>query len=251
MPKVAKPPKFRQPKRPKERVARGPRRAKGRPESLWQTPEGYRVVERVLAGLPGRPGSEALHGLAVEILDLHVRAGRRGLAVCGAAVGAGVSFVAASLAVALAQAGVSTLIVDANLDRPSLQDLIGPPAEGPGLKDLLEGDDVDLLDAVHAQVMPNLSVLYAGAAAPDGEDLLGSDRFQDVAQRCLRHFECTIFDTPPANRSASARTIAVAAGYALLVARQGASFAQDLEELAAQLAQDGTVVVGSVLNRTR
>ncbi|HEY0651213.1 hypothetical protein [Phenylobacterium sp.] len=249
MPKLAKPTTIRKSKPPKPPKPPKAARRRGRPEAVWETPDGYRIVDSLLAGAPGRPGSDAVQAFAAEVVDTHVRLGRRGLAVCGAAVGAGVSFVAASLAVGLAQAGVSTLIVDANLEAPSLQDLIKPPTDLPGLWDLLDDDGMDLLDAVHAQVMPNLSVLYAGAVAPDAEDRLGTDRFQGVVQRCLRHFECTIFDTPPANRSTGARTVALAAGYALLVARRGASYADDLEQLADQLAQDGTLVVGSVLNR--
>ena len=79
-----------------------------------------------LAQIFGADGGQTqpFRGLATELLVRHVDKGRRGLAVCGAASGAGVSMLAAGLALALAQVGVDTLIVDANLRQPSLEGLI-------------------------------------------------------------------------------------------------------------------------------
>lgn len=241
--KAPKPPTARKVKPPKP-----PRERKSGLEGAWVTPDGYRLAERVVALDPARPGGDMIVALAHEVVDQHVRLGRRGLALCGAARGAGVTFVAANLAVALAQAGVSTLLVDANLEAPDLQTLIAPPEAGPGLSELLADPELTLHDAVRTDVLPGLSVLFAGAELPEGIDGLGGERFRELAQRCLRDYDCTIFDTPPANRSAGARMVAVETGYALLVARRNVSFAEDLGTLTAQLAQDEVLIIGSVLN---
>lgn len=233
------------PKPPKALKVRSP---KARPEGAWVTPEGFRLAERLVALNPARPGGDRMVALANEVVDRHVRLGRRGLAVCGAATGAGVTFVAANLAIALAQAGVSTLLVDANLDAPGLHELIAPPGPGPGLGELLADAELSLQDAVRTGVLPGLSVLYAGSGAPEGADGLGSERFRNLADRCLRDYGCTIFDTAPANRSTGARAVGISAGYALLVARRNLSYAEDLGTLTAQLSQDDVEIIGSVLN---
>lgn len=243
--KAPKPPKTRKPpKPPKAKRGREPRA-----EGAWVTPEGYRLVERLAALDPSRPGGDMIVSLANEVVDQHIRLGRRGLAVCAAAPGTGVTFVAANLAIALAQAGVSTLLVDANLEQPGLQALIAPPEEGPGLRQLLADPALPLMETVRHEVLPDLSVLYAGPDAGEGNEGLASDRFRELAQHCLRDYECTIFDTPPANRSPGARLVSAAAGYAIVVARRHDSFADDLATLTAQLSRDEVFVVGSVLNR--
>lgn len=196
----------------------------------------------------GADGNEALNLLASGIVEQHIAYGRRGLAVCGASAGAGVTFVAASLAMAVARTGVSTLLVDANLHRPGVQYLIQPPRSTPGLQELLESEGAIDLDPVRHDIMPQFAVIYAGKSEISPSELLAGGRLRDVVFACLRDFRCVVFDTPPANRSPDARMIGAAVGYALLVARRGESYADDLTMLARQLEQDHIAVVGGVLN---
>lgn len=214
----------------------------------WRSEGGY-LLSPSLIPLAAKPGEgEALGVLANSFLEQHVALGRRGLAVCGASEGTGVTFVAANLAVALATIGVSTLLVDTNLRRPVIQTLIAPPEPRGGLYEVLEGRAPPDLDIAHQDILPRLSVIYAGQGETSPSELLASDRFRDFASTCLRDYPCVIFDTPPANRSPDARAVGAAAGYALLVARQGRSYADDLALLTRQLEQDRVVVVGAVLN---
>jgi protein-tyrosine kinase len=235
----------RRPPRPVAAAAKPVRDAVA--DITWSNPAGY-----VFSGALVRPSQvkagETLIGLAEAVIEHHVAPGRRGLAVCGASAGTGVSFVAANLAMGLARGGVTTLLVDANLRRPAIEGLIRPPAPGQNLYDVLEGRAPLDLDVVHPEVLPQLSVVYAGEGETPPSELLASDRFRDFALMCLRDFRCVIFDTPPANRSPDARIIASVAGYALLVAQNGRSYVDDLSTLTQQLEQDGIAIIGSVLN---
>ena len=65
---------------------------------------------------------------------------------------------------------------------------------------------------------------------------------------CLRQFDVTVIDTPPANSSSDARLIGSVAGYSLIVARRDKSFVSDIKTLSDQLKSDGVRVIGSVLN---
>ena len=105
-----------------------------------------------------------------------------------------------------------------------------------------------LSQALHRDVVPGLSVLYAGKTDHVMTAGLDSERLGVVTRACLRDFDCTLFDTGPANRSTDALTLSASVGYALLVARRGNSFADDLTFLADQLRQDGVTVIGSVFN---
>lgn len=231
------------------RMKRGARKATLLNEPGWRSSSGYRFSPALIA-LEGAGRSESISPLATDLINHHVAVGRRGLAICGASAGAGVSFVAANLAVKLAQAGVSTLLVDANFHQAAIHELIAPPGPRPlGLADLLGEPNMELSEVVNPDVVPGLAVVYAGAvSAASGSELLVTERFRSFTSECLRQFDCTIFDTPPANRSTDARAVAAAAGYALLVARKASTYVGDLALLSAQLEQDGALVIGSVLN---
>lgn len=193
--------------------------------------------------------SQPFRSLATEVLVRHVDKGRRGLAICGAAAGAGVSFVAASLGIALSQIGVDTLIIDANLRAPSLSDLMRPePMAEAGLLQYLRGDAATLEGLLHEQVMPDLSLLYAGGRESQPQELVDSRRFKRLVRDCMRNHQLTIIDTPPASRCAEARRIAAVAGYAIIVGRRDVSFAADLAALSEELSVAGVGILGSVLN---
>jgi len=194
------------------------------------------------------PAVIAVEHLVTEVVTRVLDPGRRALAICGASKGVGVTFTAANIAVSLSQLGVQVLLIDANMRDPSLQRLITPSAEGPGLRELLAGD-VDLADVICPDVLPNLSLIYAGGVAPDAAELLASDEFSAFMRSCLRDFTLTIVDTPPANRWADVRTICRRTTYAMIVARRDTSFIDDVAALVGELQTDGVTLVGAVMNQ--
>ena len=195
------------------------------------------------------PRGEAIRALRTHVVAQHLHKGRRALAVCAASPGVGCTFIAANLAVSLSQIGVKTLLIDADLHNPSVEALIRPSHPGKGLAHCLAIGDADVYPPIHADVLPNLSVLFAGGAAADAQELLGAERFQALMAICLRDFDATIVDTPPANRYSDARRVSTVVGYSLIVAARDKTYINDVKTLAAQLQTDHARVVGTVLNR--
>jgi len=202
----------------------------------------------VTLAAPLSAGAEAIRALRTHILSQHVHAGRRALAICGASAGVGCSFVAANLAVAFAQIGLKTLLIDADLREPSIDKLIVPAATPQGLAACLVASDSQVGDYIDEDILPNLSVMYAGAATPSAQELLGRDWFEEVMNLCLREFEITLIDTPPANTCSDGRRVSDIAGYSLIVARRNRSLVADLRTLVDQLTDDGVTVVGALMN---
>jgi len=198
-------------------------------------------------GAQSKAGS-ALHEVATAIQE-HVLRGRRGLAICAAASGAGASFVTACLGLRIADMGIRTLVIDGNLRRPALLDLIPPAAPlHLGLLQFLQGAADDPAALVEPEVMPNLSIIYAGGTDLGVQDLFDTDRFEQVMRFALRSYDLTLIDTPPANRYAETRRIAALAGYAAIVARRDVTMAEDLATLISDLRLDRTEVIGSIFN---
>jgi len=184
--------------------------------------------------------------LSDEIVRRLVSRGRRGLTVAAVSDGVGVTTTATALARSLANRQVTTLLIDADLLAPAIARSRQVDRTGPGLAEVLRGE-IDLNDALAPTQQPGLMMLHAGTVAGEGEGLIFSHDFSELVEHCLRRFQITIIDAPPANRSTAAFHIARATGYSLLVARRHASFTQDLSLFADQMRQVGAEVVGSVL----
>jgi capsular exopolysaccharide synthesis family protein len=213
-------------------------------------PETYRLSPalRALESPPKSATAIALHDLAADLFTQQISAGRRGLVVCGPHAGAGVTFTAANLAIALAQAGASVLLMDANLEDPGLHKLIEPLAPTLGLSSLLEDADLNLDRALHREVLPRLSILFAGPERPLTSELIANPRCKVLLRQFLREFDYTIVDTPPANRAIDARRCAAIVGYAMIVARDGDTYVDDVHALREELLADGVAIAGCVLN---
>lgn len=197
---------------------------------------------------PKSARAEAVRTLRTHIMAQHVEDGRRGLAICAASPGVGATFTAVNLSVALAQIGVKVMLIDGDLRHSEVESFIRPSSAVPGLRQCLESDDVDLSGVIQNDVIENLSVMFSGGIASSAQELLASDRFSIVVERCLRDFDLTIIDTPPANSCADARRISTVAGYSLIVAKRHLTFVSDIKALAGQLREDRAQIVGTVLN---
>lgn len=190
--------------------------------------------------------TEAFRGLRTHIMARHVGEGRRSIVVCGPTPAVGCTFVAANLAVALSQIGVNTLLIDANMREPALDKIFRPSRPMTGLQQCLAGEE-GFAEHIQQGVLPNLSILFAGGATANPQELLASERFASLMSFCLREFDMTIVDTPPANSCSDAHRVSTVAGYSLIVARKDKTLVSDIRVLADQLENDYGRVIGTVL----
>ena len=191
--------------------------------------------------------SESVRALRTHIMARHVSAGHRALAICSTTRGTGCTFVATNLAVALSQIGINTLLIDADLRKPGVARALGRQPVKADLQAALS-TPVNFSDCIDRNVMPNLSVMFSAGATRNAQELLASLRFERLMDFCLREFESTIVDTPPANIYSDARRISTVVGYSLIVARRNRSHIDDIKALVEQLHGDHATVIGTVLN---
>src|SRR5258708_32535021 len=143
---------------------------------------------------PFAQSAEYIRALRTHIMAQHVEAGRRALAICEAGPKLGATFVATNLAVSLAQAGVKTLLIDGNLREPMIQHVIRPDRELPGLRECLSVAGAAVGDYVQGDILPNMSGLFSGGAAPHAQELLARAAFEPVLNSCLRDDRETAID---------------------------------------------------------
>jgi len=208
-----------------------------------------RVSESVIAAYePASPQVEALRALRSELM-LHWfnhDAAHKSLAVVSEARGDGRSHIAANLAVVLSQLGGRTLLIDADLRNASQHALFGLENRI-GLSAVLAGR----AGAEAVQRVPelgNLSVLPAGVAPPNPQELLARPTFGVLLERLAEHLDFLLIATPPAAESADAQTIAARARAALFVLRKNHSRLWRVQAIAESVARARTAVLGAVLN---
>ena len=201
----------------------------------------------VLLSERGSLAAENISLLVSEILSRHVQSSRRGLAFCSTSEGSGCSYLAANVAVGSALSGIRTLLVDGNMRDPQMGRYFISDREHRGLLQCIQQTDIAIQEVVVDDVLPNLSILYAGGVFREA-GIFSSNEARAVFSDALRNYECTIVDTAPANRSSDALRVTNMVRYALLVARKDHTYLNDMKKLIADIKQNRGEVLGTYLN---
>jgi capsular exopolysaccharide synthesis family protein len=170
----------------------------------------------------------------------------RTLAVSSADKGEGKTTTSANLAFALASAGKRTLLVDADLRRPRLHELLDLPRE-PGLSQLLY-DDSRSLDRF-STTLNDLHVVPGGEDVPNPAELMGSQRMGELVEELQQQFDYVIFDTPPVLLFSDALGLASQCDGTLLVASADSTDGRAFDHAVELLHDVEADVLGAILNR--
>lgn len=191
--------------------------------------------------------TEAFRSIRTNLVMSSTEEGSRAIVVTSSQPGEGKSAVASSLAIAMAEAGHTVLLIDADMRKPNQHRVFQLNRE-PGLSRMLTGG-IDASEAMQKTHVDGLWMLPAGPTPPNPSELLGSERFKRFLATVREHFEWIVIDTPPVLAVTDAAVVAHHATGAIFVVGceqvNKAVARQALEELASARAQ----VLGAVLNR--
>lgn len=211
-----------------------------------------RVEQSVVAAYePFSPKVEALRALRSQLMLRWFREAStpNTLAIVSPEAEEGRSWLAANLAVVFSQLGERTLLIDADLRRPTQHLRFGLDDQA-GLSSILAGR----ADQALVQLIPefiDLSVLVAGAVPPNPQELLSRSELRRLLSDCASNYDVILIDTPPASRYADMQTVAAEARGALMVSRLNVSRVNALRECAESLRAANASLVGTVMNTHR
>ncbi|HWL66685.1 MAG TPA: CpsD/CapB family tyrosine-protein kinase [Actinomycetota bacterium] len=160
--------------------------------------------------------------------------------------GDGKTTVATVFAASLARLGASVLLIDADLRRPNVKQLIQP--DEPGDLAAVLRKDSEFETEIHPEWVDGLWVMTT-SADPDAGDLLAR-RFSEVLQKAREKFDIVIVDSPPVVTTDDARTLATIASGVLIVVSQR-SDVKEVTEAVLALEALKAPVLGIVANRVR
>jgi capsular exopolysaccharide synthesis family protein len=203
------------------------------------------------------PQREAFRMLRVSLRYFTLSRDIRSVVITSADAGDGKTTVAWGLAVAAATAGSRTLLIEADLRRPSFTKRFGVRPRRGGLTAVLTGeaprDEAIVPVALHDAGDElgrerSLYVLAAGALPPNPSDFVESEQLASLIAGAERDFDLVVVDTPPASTVSDAIPVLRFVGRAIIVCRRGRSSRDHVRRLRQQLDALGTAVLGVVVN---
>ena len=162
----------------------------------------------------------------------------------------GTSFVAANHAISLARQGYRTLLIDANLHSPALDETFFTDRNASGLANYLEGRPGPG-DACRPTHVPELFVLSAGKASVNPSELLSGKKMRCLLDDATRWFHRIVVDAPSLDGSADALLMARQADQVVLVVNGRRGTRRRAAAAAAKLAMAGVQPAGLVFNQAR
>jgi tyrosine-protein kinase Etk/Wzc len=164
------------------------------------------------------PRSRAAEGYRAFLPHLCASSGTPVIMVTSAVRGEGKSVTAANLAAGAAlDAGLRTLLIDANLRRPRAHRMTGC-TRGPGLAEIAEVDG-EPGRLAQATAVPNLYVIPSGTPMANPLALLNDERTHKIIEAAQRDFQAVFLDVPDVLGQVDAQLLERWASLVLFVVR--------------------------------
>ena len=172
------------------------------------------------------------------------------LMVTSPSPGDGKTTVASNLAIAIAQAGKRTLLIDADCRKPRQHRIFGIDPER-GLTSLLteeRGSGERLASPITKTAVEHLHLLPCGPAPDNPAELLNGARFAKLIRQLRTHYDQIVIDTPPTVPVSDSRIISSHADGFVLVLRAGKSGRKMAKHANDLLSSVGARPVGLAIN---
>lgn len=196
---------------------------------------------------PRSPRAEAFRALRTNFTFVDAADHPTTILVTSSIAGEGKSTVTMNLALAMAQAGASVCLIEADLRRPRVLEYMGLDGSI-GLTDALIGQ-ANINDLVQQYGDTNLWVLGSGAIPPNPSELLGSTAMRAVLEDLAAQFDQVIIDAPPVLPVTDSVVLSTVVDGAIVVAGSGLVERDQLAHTMGALESVNGRVLGLVLNR--
>jgi len=212
---------------------------------------------------PKSPVAEAYRTLRTNIQFQRMERGGKVLVVTSPTLQEGKTTTIVNLALSMAQSGQKTLLVGANMRRPSIHRFFGIPRE-PGLSDILVGNArwqdcvrgvADILmgrfemeDIMASPGLDNLHIIEAGPIPANPSELLSTAAMRDFLRAVGTEYDIVLIDTPPILPVTDSAIVAGQVDGVLLVYQAGKVGRLVLKRAKAHLESARAKVWGIVLN---
>lgn len=194
---------------------------------------------------PRSPLAEAFRSLRTNLQFVDLEGPARCFVVSSSLPAEGKTTTTANLAIALAETGLRVALVDADLRRPRLAEVMGLDGTV-GLTDVLISR-AELGDVLQPWGSGELVVLPAGQVPPNPSELLGSQGMRTLLAELNSMFDYVLLDAPPLLPVTDAAVVSRLTSGVLLATAVGKSHRSQFISTLALLDQVGTRVLGVIV----
>jgi len=159
----------------------------------------------------------------------------------------GKSLVASNLAIVTAQTGLRTLLVDADLRRPSVHKAF--QLQSPvGLSAYLAERVNSVAEIAHTTEVPNLDVVCCGATPSNPSELISSKRMVQFLDEAAQRYDRVVLDCPPVSAVADPLVVGAMADGVVFVTKFNKIRREHAVRSVQRIQDAGIHIVGLVLN---
>jgi capsular exopolysaccharide synthesis family protein len=206
-------------------------------------PKNIKLLHRQVGDMPD---AEAYRILRTNIEFNRKNPEANTISIVSGGPGEGKSTTIANLAFISAQGGYSTLIVDADLRRPT-QELLWDISHKVGLTNYLT-TETPLEEVIVPTSVENLSLLPSGVLPSDAVGILNSQRMSDLIAELKTRYDIIFFDSPPMLGVSDASVLVSEVDYTIIVAQHRRFPRAMLTRVKQVILNVGGSVLGVVLN---
>lgn len=193
--------------------------------------------------------SEAFRGIRTGISFTHSSSDKKSILITSCNPQEGKTTAAINLAIAMAQGGYKTLLVDSDLRKPRIHRSFGFDNKK-GLTTLFL-EDVPVSDLIKKTQVENLYFLASGPIPPNPSEILGSPKMKRLHDELRKEFDKLIFDSPPVIAVSDTMVLGHVTDATVLIIQASDTRKKLALRGKEQLESVGVNVAGVVLNRLK
>ena len=190
--------------------------------------------------------AEAYRSLRTNLQFLQAGGTAHSIVITSSVPGEGKSTTSANLAIAIAETQTRVLLVEADLRRPKVAELMGLEG-GVGLTDVIIGR-ISLDDAIQPWGTSGLNVLSAGGIPPNPSELLGSPTMAGIARELEERYDLVLYDAAPLLPVTDAAVLVQHVGTAVVLVGVGTAHTPEVRASLESIEQVGVPAAGVVMS---
>jgi capsular exopolysaccharide synthesis family protein len=205
------------------------------------------LVSRLMVNNRHSAFAEAYRSIRTSILLSSAGTPPRTILVTSSQPGEGKTTTAINTAIALSQLKARTLIIDADMRRPSMHKIFGI-TNSQGLSTYLSSNEVELGTLIQKLPLPDLYLLPCGLIPPDPAELVSSGKMKELLEILALDFQYIIIDSPPLINVSDPVVLSTLAEGVIFVVKGGDTKRSIVRRARQELAAVRARVIGVVIN---